>query len=83
MLSVLLGVVPAILIRWVFVKKQISMGISIIYTVAILIIIAAILHYMEVKSMTLAGAVAAASFFILRAKSQDVKKENEVRNDKS
>ena len=83
MLSVLLGVVPAILIRWVFVKKQISMGISISYTAAILIIITAILHYMEVKSMTLAGAVAATSFFILRVKSQDVKKESETSNDKS
>lgn len=84
MLSVLLSVVPAILIRWIFLKKQLSIEFAIIYSIAIWIIIGAILYYyFETKNLGLSGFAAVASFFILRTKSQDEKKENEVSNDKS
>lgn len=84
MISVLLSVVPAILIRWVILKRQFSIEFAIIYSIAIWIIIGAILYYyLETKNLGLSGFAAVASFFILRAKSQDVANEKEVENDKS
>lgn len=84
MISILLAVIPAILIRCVIFKKQLSIVFAIIYSIAIWIFVGAVLYYyMEVKNTGLSGFTGVASFFILRAKSQDEKKENEVSNDKS
>ena len=83
MFSILLAVIPAILIRWVFLKKQLSIGIAIIYSIVIWIIIGATLYYyLEVRSTGLSGFAAIASYFILRTKTKEVKKESESSNDK-
>jgi len=46
------------------------------------VILVAIFHYLEVKSVTLAGAVTATSFFIFWARDKKEKKQGETKNEK-
>ena len=66
MLTILIGLIPAALIRWAILRKPTSIGVAIGICFAILIGMLLLLEAMQMKSTTLPGAVAACSFFILR-----------------
>jgi len=67
----LFGILPAILIRYVFFNEQMSVKFAIIYSIIFFITISAIIHYLEVESeilnTTILPFITIASFFILRA----------------
>lgn len=75
MLAIILGVIPAIIIRWGLYKKQLPIGISLLLTVLILVIFAYISHATGIISTNIAGGIAAISFFILFAKDSKKKEK--------
>jgi len=72
LLCIVIGALPAYIIRHMIIKKQIAMWISFTYSFVVFIIITGILRYIEVKSL-IAGAVALASYFILRKEPKEEK----------
>lgn len=66
--ATILGVVPAIIIRWGLYKKQLPIGISLLLTVLILVVFAYVSHATSIISTQIAGGIAFFSFLILFAK---------------
>ena len=79
MLTILIGLIPAALLRWAIIRKPPSIGVAIGICFAILIGIFILLDAMEMKSTTLPGAVAACSFFILRSGASKTSKDGSQR----
>ncbi|MCF6271380.1 MAG: hypothetical protein L3J41_16840 [Melioribacteraceae bacterium] len=75
MLAIILGIIPAIIIRWGLYKKQLPIGIALLLTVLILIVFAYISHATGIISTQIAGGIATISFFILFASDGKKKKE--------
>ena len=67
MVTILIGLIPAALIRWAILRKPTSISVATGICFAILIGMLVILEAMQMKSTTLPGAVGACSFFIVRS----------------
>ena len=65
MLTILIGLIPAVLIRWAILRKPISVGIAIAVCAVILIAVLILLEVLHMNSKALPSAVAVCSFFIL------------------
>ena len=72
MLVILIGCLPAIILRWVIMQKPLSFGASLLISVGIL----AVTVTLEVISTTAAGAISATSLFILAEKSKKDKSKS-------
>ena len=76
MLTILIGLIPAALLRWAILRKPTSISVAIGICIAILIGMLLVLEAMGTKSTTLPGAVAACSFFILRSGATKASKDD-------
>ncbi len=66
MLTILIGLIPAALIRWAILRKPTSIGVAVGICFAVFIGVLLVLEAMHLKSTTLPGPVAVCSFYILR-----------------
>lgn len=67
MLTIPIGMIPSALIRWVILRKPISVGAALGICFVIFIGVLLVLESMHLKSTTLPGAIAVCSFFILHS----------------
>ena len=72
MLVILIGCLPAIILRWVIMQKPLSFGVSLLISVGILVVTVTL----GIISTTAAGAISATSLFILAEKSKKDKSKS-------
>ncbi len=72
MLAIIIGCLPAIIIRWVITQKPLSYGVSILISLGIFLVAVA----SQIISPALAGAIPLLSFFILIYKSKKDKSKS-------
>jgi hypothetical protein len=66
MLTILIGLIPAAIIRWLILRKPTSIGVAVGVCFVIFIAVLFSLEAMQLTSNTLPGPIAVCSFFILR-----------------